>query len=256
MNNLEPDVIKAVDFHHYYGGGNTPESYIEPKVLDSYKSHVDALNVAVASSKLPDTAAWNSEAGVSPYNSHTGIEEAFVATFQLVDHLGVSAMKKLDVLTRQTFYGLWLGLIDMKLNPNPPYWFALLFKQLVGREVLNVTLHGLPSDQNTLRLYAHCTSRSHSQQSNTSGSVTVYGMNLNNESIILDFALVNVELYLLTADALNSTVVNLNGVPLYMQSDTNLPLLKPVMVHGPGVVLPPNSIALVVIRSLKAKACL
>lgn len=255
VNTLESGVVQAVDFHHYYGGGANAEDYIDPARLDSYMQQVKAITGVVAGSKHSHLPVWNSEAGVSPVNSETGLESSFVATFQLVDHLGLSAKMGLDFLTRQTFYGLWLGLIDSKLNPNPPYWFALLFKRLVATRVLDVTVTGLSPGQNLLRLYAHCTPENpHTDY--MPGAVTVYGMNLYNESLILNFGPTNVELFLLTADDLAGNVTYLNGVELRMESDTTLPALTPVMVHGPGVIVPPRAVLLVVVPSMKAQACL
>ena len=254
---MEPGVIQAVDFHNYLGGnGSDVTSFVDPSRLDVYTDVVQRIIDNVQQSQYPSMPIWNSETGVTGGNSDSGFETKYVATFQLVEHLGRSAKMKLGVLTRQTFYGLWLGLIDDNLYPNPAYWFALLFKRLVDREVLDLSITGLDPAQNRLRLYAHCTSRAYVTANNLpAGAVTVYGMNLFDQAVLLNFGPMNVQLFLLTSDSLASNATSLNGVPLTMVDDEHLPPLKPVMVHGPGVNLPSRSVALVVLPTAGAKAC-
>ena len=190
-------------------------------------------------------------------DSRTGVETGFAAMFELMEHLGTSARMGLDVFMRQTFYGLWLGLINDDLDPNPPYWIALLFKQLVDREVLAVNISGLATNQNRLRLYAHCTSRSYVTANNlTSGAVTVYGMNLYDNDIVVNFGSPEVLLYLLTSDGLASANTWMNGVPLFMYDDASLPVLEPIRLRGDGVIMPSRSLAFVVIPDALAQGCM
>ena len=56
----------------------------------------------------------------------------------LLDKLGISARYGIDVVMKQAFYGFWFSLLDNQFEPTPNYWVALLFKRLVGQEVLDL----------------------------------------------------------------------------------------------------------------------
>ena len=69
-----------------------------------------------------------------------------------LSHPVFSMMNRYDVVIRQTFYDGYYSLIDHDLNPQPDYWLSLLYKQLVGRKALKVSV-----SQGDVRAYASCT---------------------------------------------------------------------------------------------------
>ena len=177
----------------------------------------------------------------------------------LLDKLGLSARLGLSLVVRQTYYGFWFALVDQKLEPRPNYWLALAFKRLVGPRVLDVHLDMTPAPAGKLpvRAYAHCTAASSGYPS---GSVVIYVLNIRNESTSALFNVSNshvVDQFLFTAPRgdVTSTSIELNGAPVGLVSDSQLPVLKPQqVVTDAGVKMPPYSMAFYVIKA-GARAC-
>jgi heparanase 1 len=125
-------------------------------------------------------------------------------------------------------------------RPNPDYYALLLFNRLMGQTVLNVTTDAIPG-QDFLRAYAHCAPASVRSQA---GDVTVLLINVNNATaydIVLEASgggggswssLARHE-YVMSAPALDSQSVALNGVELHSTPDGNVPPLVPrsVVAH-------------------------
>ncbi len=62
-------------------------------------------------------------------------------------------------------------MIQEAFEPNPDYWTALLWKQLMGTNVLNTSAHNTNETSSHLRHYAHCSTK-------YSGGVTLVFINL------------------------------------------------------------------------------
>ncbi|XP_044912098.1 heparanase isoform X3 [Felis catus] len=140
------------------------------------------------------------------------------------------------------------------------YWLSLLFKKLVGTNVLRASVKG--PDSRKLRVYLHCTNINHPRYKE--GDLTLYALNLHNvtKRLQLPYHLFDkqVDKYVvkpLGPDGLLSKSVQLNGQTLKMVDDHTLPALteKPLR-PGSTLGLPAFSYGFFVIRNAKVTACL
>ncbi|XP_064603664.1 inactive heparanase-2-like [Liolophura sinensis] len=140
-------------------------------------------------------------------------------------------------------------MFDEKEIPTPEYWISLLFKRLVGRQVLNVFTDGNVE----FRIYGHCSF-------NTPSGLVVYYINLHERDIGWQLARVrgeNYELYSLTPGEdgkLSSRSVKLNGQKLRMTGD-NLPSLHPVRSRTWPIIVPSLSYGFLVLPNVSVLAC-
>ncbi|XP_047712858.1 heparanase isoform X2 [Prionailurus viverrinus] len=184
-----------------------------------------------------------------------------VTWHQWLDKLGLSARMGIEVVMRQVLFGAGnYHLVDQNFEPLPDYWLSLLFKKLVGTNVLRASVKG--PDSRKLRVYLHCTNINHPRYKE--GDLTLYALNLHNvtKRLQLPYHLFDkqVDKYLvkpLGPDGLLSKSVQLNGQTLKMVDDHTLPALteKPLR-PGSTLGLPAFSYGFFVIRNAKVTACL
>ena len=158
---------------------------------------------------------------------------------------------------RQDFVGGKYSLLDNNQKPLPDYWLSLLYKQLVGTHVLNVT--GALEKGRDVRIYAHCAKYPYPK-----GSVVLIVLNLfNTEAVVTltDNELINSDqdIYWLTPSPvtnITSQVVSLNGEPLNLINDVYIPELKPlVQSSNAEIKLPFRSFGFIVFKKANATAC-
>ncbi|KAJ3606088.1 hypothetical protein NHX12_028131 [Muraenolepis orangiensis] len=139
----------------YYVNGReaTLADFISPEVLDS---------LGVKISEVLETVQQLSPAG-----------------FMWLDKLGLAAKMGLDVVVRQVLIGSGTyHLVDDNLDPLPDYWLSVLYKRLVGPEVLSIDAlpgAGLPGQRKKVRVYLHCANRNRGYGK---GALTLIAMNL------------------------------------------------------------------------------
>merc|ERR1719318_1058794 len=111
--------------------------------------------------------------------------------------MGLAAKHEIRVDMRQTFYSGNYAMIDKELNPRADYWLALVYKRLIGRGVLNITLN---ENSKYLRVYAHCADTDRNNY--PAGAVTFFGLNLHSTEVKLrmdkSFGKVDVDQFILT----------------------------------------------------------
>uniref|UniRef100_A0A8C6E5U7 Heparanase n=1 Tax=Moschus moschiferus TaxID=68415 RepID=A0A8C6E5U7_MOSMO len=140
------------------------------------------------------------------------------------------------------------------------YWLSLLFKKLVGNNVLMASVKG--PDRSKLRVYLHCTNVNHPRYKG--GDLTLYALNLHNVTKHLQlphhFFNKQVDKYLIKPsgpDGLLSKSVQLNDQILKMVDEQTLPPLTEKPLHpGSSLGLPPFSYGFFVIRNAKVAACI
>ncbi|XP_055955938.1 heparanase-like [Patella vulgata] len=164
------DVVDVVTVHQYYSTGRnvTLKDFTDRKVLDTFIPEVD-LFVKTCNEKAPNKQCWLGETSSFSHGGAPHISDRYVAGFLWLDKLGLSALRGLQGVLRQQFYGGNYALLDTNLNPNPDYWLTLIYKRLVGSPVFDVTQTKDPN----VRVYAHCTNVS-SSIGYKPGSITVY----------------------------------------------------------------------------------
>ncbi|XP_040335457.1 heparanase isoform X1 [Herpailurus yagouaroundi] len=256
------EVIDSVTWHHYYLNGRiaTKEDFLNPDVLDTFASSVQKIFQVVEETR-PHKKVWLGETSSAYGGGAPLLSNTFAAGFMWLDKLGLSARMGIEVVMRQVLFGAGnYHLVDQNFEPLPDYWLSLLFKKLVGTNVLRASVKG--PDSRKLRVYLHCTNINHPRYKE--GDLTLYALNLHNvtKRLQLPYHLFDkqVDKYLvkpLGPDGLLSKSVQLNGQTLKMVDDHTLPALteKPLR-PGSTLGLPAFSYGFFVIRNAKVTACL
>ena len=169
----------------------------------------------------------------------------------------------------QDYIGADYGLVDCATGvPLPDFYTALVWTRTMGTTVLDVTATAkmtiLPSENSSVRVYAHCTAPSESPAV-PQGAVTVLVINLSNHSTTVHFGASGVQArqYVLSPGTasgsitglggLLGTVAQLNGKLLLLQSDGTVPPIEPEAVVT--TVVPATSVAFFVLPSAKHPRC-
>lgn len=82
-----------------------------------------------------------------------GYSNRFISSFIWLDKLGLAAKNGISLVIRQSFFKGYYALIDDNYNPNPDWWVSVLYKTLVGPEVVSCD----SASDKRVRLYCHCT---------------------------------------------------------------------------------------------------
>ncbi|XP_024430627.1 heparanase isoform X1 [Desmodus rotundus] len=256
------EVIDSVTWHHYYLDGRTAtkEDFLNPDVLDTFISPAQKIFQVVEKTR-PHKKVWLGETSSAYGGGAPLLSDTFAAGFMWLDKLGLSARLGIEVVMRQVFFGAGnYHLVDENFEPLPDYWLSLLFKKLVGTNVLMASVKGRARSK--LRVYLHCTNTNHPRYKE--GDLTLYALNLRNvtEHFHLPHYLFDKEVdrYLVKPsgpDGLFSKYVQLNDKTLKMVDDHTLPALteKPLSPGSP-LSLPAFSYGFFVIRNARVAACL
>lgn len=258
------EAIDACTWHHYYVNGRDTslEDFLDPEVLDTLALKTKEVLQKVEQAS-PKKKVWLGETSSAYGGGAVGLSDTFVAGFMWLDKLGLGAKLGLDVVMRQVFLGSGsYHLIDDNMDPLPDYWLSVLYKRLVGQEVLSIKTFFNVTLGKRVRLYLHCTNK----KSFASGAVTLITMNLNKKaariSVPAHMSSSTVEAFVLESDqrgeeGLESRSVQLNGEVLKMVDDTTLPDLKGAhLPPSKHIQLPGYSLAFYVFRDTRASACL
>lgn len=282
------DVVNVVTHHIYnLGAGNDP--HLINKILDPH--HLDYIVGTFRD--LQDTiqrqgpwaAAWVGESGGAYNSGGRSVSDTFVNSFWYLDQFGMASKYGTKAYCRQSLIGGNYGLLDTTtFIPNPDYYSALLWHRLMGKNVLAVNFKGSPF----LRTYAHC--------SKGKAGVTLLLINLSKttkfrvsvrnsrniemqiiDTIVSDSSFVRVlkktvawvgrkaletttqreEYHLTPKDGyLQSQTMVLNGSPLELSDDGNIPTLNPTLVDAYSpIYMAPLSISFISFPNFEAPAC-
>ncbi len=250
------DAIDVITWHYYPQQSQRcpfatdryePEGILNAVGLDrglGWAAEIEQIRDETA----PDTPIWLGESGHAQCGGQPNASDRFEGTFWWLDQLGALARRGHAITVRQTLSGSNYGIIDDKtLEPRPDYWASVLWRRLMGQQVLDVARTAV---DDSVRAYAHCTYQQ-------LGAVTVLAINLdpdNGVRLEIDGLSGNKELYLLTADSLDSADLMLNGVVLRDDNGT-LPDLSPDSIGKRPADLPPRSIAFIVFPDAEAASC-
>ncbi|KAL9243259.1 hypothetical protein vseg_017168 [Gypsophila vaccaria] len=282
-------VVDSVTYHVYnLGAGNDPK--LVSKILNStYLSRAsdtfEAVDKTVETSG-PWAHAWIGESGGAYNSGGRLVSNTFVNSFWYLDQLALAAKYNTKVYCRQALIGGNYGLLNTTtFAPNPDYYGALLWNQLMGTKVLHVDLVATPK----LRAYAHCTKgkagitvllinfSNHTSfavrvqntldkdlliSNNIAQKQSMFAHHLKKTvsgvgSKALDGQLQREE-YHLTAKggSVQSQTVVLNGKPLEITENGDIPRLEPTLVSVDSTVdMSPLSIAFVVLPNFDAPVC-
>ncbi|UWU78949.1 hypothetical protein N2603_10975 [Bradyrhizobium huanghuaihaiense] len=170
-------------------------------------------------------------------------DATFLDTFRYLDQLGRLAKAGVQVVMHNTLAASDYGLLDeWSFRPRPNYWVALLWRRLMGATVLETETASMPG----LHTYAHC-------HPVTKGGVSVLLINTSRNAPHLVTLAGPAERYTLQADRLQSATVRLNGEPLRLAANDDLPRLAARTAPAGRLRLPPASITFLVMPD--AAAC-
>ena len=280
-HNNDNDKSNAIDIltFHMYSMGNGPKldpnnlnaSFLNAAALDKSGAGARAVsNVVKKYSK--STAIWAGETASANNGGQTGITDTFCNGFWYLDQLGSHAAAGVDVVCRQTLENSGGYPLIENLDPLPDYWLIVLWKQIMGIKVLNVT----SIDNVKLRAYAHCSAATATANSNNgnNGSISIAWLNIGDKSITLDLPEMNKDgaiLWILQPgkkmngmhNPLQSQEMKLNGIVLDLKSQTkndsfnySLPNLNGIKIKsGQNIVVPSASYGFLTFPNAKAKAC-
>ncbi|XP_068656282.1 heparanase-like protein 1 isoform X2 [Aristolochia californica] len=285
-----PHVVNVLT-HHIYNLGPGSDPHLVEKILDPH--HLNGIKGTFENLQLtiqrhgPWTSAWVGESGGAYNSGGRLVSNTFVNSFWYLDQLAMAAKYGTKVYCRQTLIGGNYGLLNTTtFVPNPDYYSALLWHRLMGKDVLSVDYNGSPF----LRVYAHCSKGKEgvtllllNLHNTTESRVTVYndinvqirtGETIEGErgssftrSIkkavawvgrkASDNTEVREEYHLTAMDGyIRSQTMLLNGVPLQLTEDGNIPPLGPVLVDSTlPISVAPWSIAFVSVPKFEAQAC-
>ncbi|XP_009595353.1 heparanase-like protein 2 isoform X1 [Nicotiana tomentosiformis] len=233
----------------------------------------------------PWTSAWVGESGGAFNNGGHNVSNTFVNSFWYLDQLGMAAKYLTKVYCRQTFVGGNYGLLDTStFIPNPDYYSALLWHRLMGKGVLAVSRNS----SSYLRSYAHCTrdragvtlllinlsnqtqygvsiessatTTSHANEKSNHKKSFIHGLKKTFSwvgSKSSDVTLSREEYHLTPLDGnLHSKIMLLNGLPLQLTEDGDIPSLSPVIVNIKSPIsVAPLSIKFLVFPNYNSPGC-
>ena len=191
----------------------------------------------------PSAPIWLTETGGAACGGLIW-QPTFLDTFRYLDTQGRLAKQGLDAMFTHALISGSNGVIDEKtFQPNASYWAALLWRKLMGAQVLDAG-----ASQPGLHLYAHCL------RGDTAGGVTLLAINLETTSATIDVS-APADLYALTAPELQSRTVLLNGQPLALSPEDALPTINPKGLKASSIALAPTSVSFIVLPKAKNPSC-
>ncbi|XP_058070269.1 heparanase-like protein 1 [Magnolia sinica] len=275
--------------HHIYNLGAGVDPHLVDKILDPHQlSHIAGtfrdLQLTIKTHG-PWASAWVGESGGAYNSGGRRVSDTFVNSFWYLDQLGMASKYGTKAYCRQSLLGGNYGLLNKTtFVPNPDYYSALLWHRLMGKGVLAVNYSGSPF----LRAYAHCSKGKAgvtllliNLSNTTEFAVTIRNeMNLNHrvdedvqrEGSFMtglkrtvawvgrkasDVSDQREEYHLTPKDGyLRSQTMLLNGNPLELTEDGNIPALDPVLVDvSSPIAIAPLSIAFASLPKFESAAC-
>ncbi|KAH7433427.1 hypothetical protein KP509_07G069000 [Ceratopteris richardii] len=234
--------------HHIYNLGPGVDKNLIVKILDPAYLDRAANTFRTLQNTLqqygPWADAWVGEAGGAYNSGHHLVTDAFVMSFWYLDQLGMAASYGTRSYCRQSLIGGNYGLLNTTtFAPNPDYYSALLWHRLMGANVLKTEVSG----SKYIRAYSHC--------AKDGAGISLVLFNLHNQTTfsielsILSSPVIQTRMeYHLTAkdNELSSQTVLLNGEPLELTDDGDIPALLPQSVSDDTpLLISPLSIAFI-----------
>jgi heparanase len=203
----------------------------------------NAFHVGLRDRYAPGAPVWITEIADAACGGNPWAK-TFLDSFRYADTLGRLARRGVAVLFHNTLAASDYGLLQPgTFEPRPNYWAALLWRRLMGPTVLDA---GLPREG--LHLYAHCL-RGHR------GGVALLAIN-NSRTMDSDAELsVPSERYTLAAASLQSEQVALNGKPLLLGANDELPLMEGGFQPPGPVNFAPTTITFLAVPNAENPQC-
>ena len=241
--------VDAISYH-YYGtlsqrciGTSTPEAALSEDWL-SRTDRTLAFYQTLRDRFAPGKPIWLTETAEAACGGNPWAA-SFLDSFRYLDQLGRLARASVQVVMHNTLAASDYGLLDeTTLTPRPNYWGALLWRRLMGTTVLDAGV----SIQSGLHVYAHC-------QRATPGGVTLLVINPDRDAAHALMLPAGSVRYTLDAANLLDEHIRLNGRPLALSADGELPALTGEATATDTMSFAPVSITFLVIPAAGNNAC-
>ncbi|MEO6816749.1 MAG: hypothetical protein ABI177_08595, partial [Edaphobacter sp.] len=224
------------------GNGASPTEALSPQWF-SIPQRVNAFYTGLRDKYMPGKPIWVTETGEAACGGDRWAS-TFLDTFRYLNELGALARHGVKVVAHNTLAASDYALLDEDTyRPRPDYWGALLWRRFMGTTVLDAG----PSPSKDLYLYAHCLR-------NDPGGVAILAINTGTDSVVFDLAK-PAELYELSAPEIESKTVELNGRPLMLMANDEIPPLDAKRA-GKQATIAPRTIVFLLLRHAQNRACL
>lgn len=247
---IDASRYRIFSYHFYPKVSERCSSTEGPEVAltDEYLSRIEADKAyyeKLRDDYLPGASMWITETAQAACGGDRWASQ-YIDVIRYIDTLGRLSTGDGDAVFHNTLASSDYGLIDEDgFEPRPNYWAAVLWQQLMGREVLAVEPVGTTPG---LAVYAHCTANADVP------SVTYAVVNSSATDVrTVASRTADAQVYLLSSDALDSKSISLNGKELAAAKDGTFPALVGIPAQG-QVTVPPASVAFVVAPT-DADAC-
>ena len=267
MSGKTPSVLKTQDLlsadprpvfdvfsYHFYGAasircatmGAGAQTTADAALSEGWLSRADrsySFYSGLRDSFEPGKPIWITEiadaaCGGNPWAS------TFLDTFRYLDQRGRLARDGVSVAFHNTLASREYGLLDQNtFVPRPNYWAALLWRRLMGPNVLDPG----PS-QPGLNLYAQCLP-------DHPNGITLLAINTSTTDSRSIEVPQEARRYTLTAEKLEATRLRLNGQELRLGANDELPALQGQHVDTGRVELAPASITFLAIEGAENRNC-
>jgi len=244
-----PDDVDVFSYHHYgtlserCSGTSAPEDALSEEWLSRTDQTMNFYRT-LRDKFAPGKPIWLTETADAACGGNPSAA-SFLDTFRYLDQLGRLARAGVQVVMHNTLAASDYGLLDEKtLTPRPNYWGALLWRQLMGRIVLD---SGVPI-QPGLHVYAHC-------QRGTAGGVSLLIINTDRNAPHSLMLPTTSERYTLDAASLRDTTVRLNGHTLGLGVRDDLPRIAGVRTLPGTLTFAPSTITFLAIPAAANSAC-
>lgn len=197
---------------------------------------------ALRDAHAPSAPIWLTETGGAACGG-LDWQPTFLDTFRYLDTHARLARQGLDAIFTHALISGTNGIIDERtLEPNASYWAAVLWRRLMGTGVLDT------GEQRVgLHIYAHCLR-------GMTGGVAVLVINLNDRPEALRVS-GEAQLYALTAAQMQDRSVRLNGTPLALTEQDQLPQMEPVTQRTGNITIAPTSSTFVALPEANNPSC-
>lgn len=255
------DRYDAVSYHQYPAFGDSekcagltprlPEDTLADEFLDRPKGAFEYMD-SLRDLNAPGKPLWIDESGNTACGGVLGYSDRFISTFYYLNSLGYLAQNGVEVVTRWTLSGPqpYALIDDETLEPRADYWAAILWRKLMGQEVLKPTV---TDPDPKLRTYSQC--MPHQQ---FPGGTTTLLLNTSRtdskEVAFTDDGLDQARQYVVTGDLADSKVI-LNGTVLEPAEDGSVPAIEGVPLQNGKVAVPAASYAFVTMPGANSTSC-
>jgi hypothetical protein len=244
-----PGSLDGISYHHYgalserCSGTSAPEKALSEEWL-SRTDQTLAFYRSLRDKYEPGKPIWLTETAEAACGGNRW-DATFLDTFRYLDQLGRLAKAGVQIVMHNTLAASDYGLLNERtLAPTPSYWGALLWRRLMGNVVLDPDIPA----QAGLHVYAHCLR-------GAPGGVSLLVLNVDRgapHALTLSAASVR---HTLDTASLQDTTVRLNGLPLRLGTQDDLPRIKGVRTSAGALTFAPATITFLTIPAAGNKAC-